>query len=125
MPEDHQKYLEWDGERFIQWAQKVGPNTAVTFRSIFDAYKVQQQGYKSCMGILKLVDKHGADRLETACRKALIYTPHPSYKSIKNILSTRQDLIAEDKEIQTSPKENNQYGFTRGAQYYGGKNNDK
>ena len=27
MPEDHQKYLQWDGERFIRWAESIGPAT--------------------------------------------------------------------------------------------------
>ncbi len=27
MPEDHQKYLEWDGDRFRRWGESIGPNT--------------------------------------------------------------------------------------------------
>lgn len=34
MPEDHQKYIKWNGERFIEWAEKIGPNTTVTVKSI-------------------------------------------------------------------------------------------
>lgn len=45
------------------------------------------------MGLLRLVDKHSVDRLEAACRKALSFTPTPSYKSIKNILYTESDQI--------------------------------
>lgn len=25
MPESHRKYLQWNGERFLSWAEKVGP----------------------------------------------------------------------------------------------------
>ena len=27
MPDDHQKYLEWNGDRFRRWADQIGPNT--------------------------------------------------------------------------------------------------
>jgi len=116
MPEDQQKYLQWDGGRFIRWAESVGPATAVTVKGILSSHKIQQQGYKSCMGLLKLADKYSVTRLENACVRALSFTPQPSYKSIKNILVTGQD------ELEIAPAEkkpaNNEYGFTRGAEYY-------
>ncbi len=119
MPEDHQKYLQWDGDRFIRWAESIGPATAITVRGILNSHKIQQQGYKSCMGLLKLADKYSVARLENACVRALQFTPQPSYKSIKNILVTGQDKL----EIAPAEKKpaNNEYGFTRGAEYYGRK----
>ena len=75
------------------------------------------------MGLLKLADKYSVERLEAACNKALSYTPHPSYKSVKNILVTGQDKISTSTDIPAAPQsENNAYGYTRGAEYYGGKN---
>lgn len=123
MPEDHQKYLKWDGNRFISWAEKIGTSTSITVKSILSSYKVEQQGYKACMGLLKLADKYSVERLEAACKKALFYTPHPSYKSVKNILATGQDKVSTNAEVpEISQAENNAYGYTRGAEYYGGKN---
>ncbi len=123
MPEDHQKYLKWDGNRFISWAEKVGTSTGITIKSILSSYKVEQQGYKACMGLLKLADKYSVERLEAACHKALSYTAHPSYKSVKNILVTGQDKTITQAEVPTAPQsESNAYGYTRGAEYYGGKN---
>lgn len=119
MPEDHQKYLQWDGDRFIRWAEGIGPATTITVKGILSSYKIQQQGYKSCMGLLKLADKYSVARLENACIRTLSFTPRPSYKSIKNILVTGQDKLeiapAEQKQV------SNKYGFTRGAEYYGRK----
>jgi transposase len=117
MPEDHQKYLKWDKKRFIGWAEKIGPNTVITIKSILASYRVEQQGYKSCMGILKLADRYSLNRLETACNKALSYTPHPSYKIIKNILTTGQDKLKDEQQERSSAL--NEHGFTRGAGYYG------
>lgn len=48
-PPEHQKYVQWNGERFIHWAGKVGSNTQVAVQAILSGYKVEQQGYKSCM----------------------------------------------------------------------------
>lgn len=119
MPEEHQQYLKWDGNRFIQWAEKIGPSTAATVRSILSAHKIEQQGYRSCMGLLKLADKYSIGRLENACARALSFTPQPSYKSVKNILVTGQDKLvtAKNEKKDTS----SQYGYVRGAAYYGRK----
>lgn len=115
MPPDHQKYIQWNGERFIHWAAKIGEYTEAAVKAILSSYKVEQQGYKACMGLLKLSDKHTAERLENACRRAFEYTPQPSYKNIQTILSTGQDRIKGEPE----PHSSSQYGFTRGAEYYG------
>lgn len=118
MPPNHQKYLQWNGDRFRKWATKIGINTNVVIDAILSGYKVEQQGYKSCMGILKLADKYSNERLENACKKALTYTPRPSLKNIQAILSSGQDQYLEaEKEKPLS----SQYGFTRGAEYYEGR----
>lgn len=122
MPPDHQKYLEWNGERFKHWAKKIGPNTHKVIIAILSSSRVEQQTYKSCMGLLKLAERHSESRLELACEKVLSYTASPSYKSIKNILTTG---IKESLKPDTENPTKNNYGVTRGANYYGGKGNDK
>ena len=126
MPEDHQSYLQWDANRFAEWAKKIGPHTETTVKSILASYKIEQQGYRSCMGLLKFADKYSIERLENACRRALCYTPNPSYKSIKNILVTGQDKLEPDSIVEKAPSsESNQYGYSRGASYYkGGKEHE-
>ena len=119
MPEDHQKYLEWNGDRFRQWAKQIGTNTYKVVDAILTSKSVEQQTYRSCMGLLKLADRHSVEALELSCAKALTYTATPSYKSIKNILTTGSYKT----ETKTAQTENttNKYGITRGAGYYGGK----
>lgn len=116
MPSDHQKYVAWNGERFIRWAEKVGVNAAVVVRFFLSRYKVEQQGYKSCMALLKLTDKYSVERLEAACTRALSYTQRPDFKGIQAILQSGQDKIRD--ESATTPSNTAQYGFTRGAEYY-------
>jgi hypothetical protein len=120
MPEDHQQYLEWIGDRFRKWAKNIGISTYKVIDAILTSSRVEQQNYRGCMGILKLADKYSVERLETACRKSLLYTASPSYKSIKNILSTGQDKP--EPEQPKTEFTHNSHGLTRGASYYGGKN---
>lgn len=117
MPENHKQYAQWNSQRFIEWAEKIGPNTTITIKAILASRKVEQQAYRGCMGLLKLADKYSVTRLEAACKKALSYTPNPSQKSVKTILETGQDKVTEE----TATKTDNtaETGFIRGAEYYG------
>ena len=122
MPESHQQYLEWNGDRFRKWAERIGSSTCQVVDAILTSKRVEQQSYRSCMGLLKLADKYSSHRLEAACRKALSFTATPSYKSIKNILDTGNDQMEmPDKRkatgSHTEPTKNS-HALTRGADYY-------
>ena len=118
MPEDHQKYLQWNGERFIAWAEKVGPQTAISIKAILASHKIEQQGYRSCMALLKLADRYSVTRLEAACARALSYTPNPSYKNISTILKSGQDKLCSPRNETPVDTGMDHHGFTRGADYY-------
>lgn len=119
MPPNHQQYVQWNGDRFRKWAAKIGEATHTVIDALLSGCKVEQQGYKACMGILKLADKYSNERLENACRKALTFTPRPSLKNIQTILSSGQDRHTESAEEERTSS--SQYGFTRGAEYYEGR----
>jgi transposase len=116
MPPNHQQYVQWNGDRFRKWAAKMGQNTVTVVESILTGYKVEQQGYRACMALLKLSDQYTPERLEAACAKGLFYTPRPSYKAIQTILKSGQDKSAEEPEVPSAPSE---FGFTRGSDYCG------
>ena len=118
MPADHQAYLEWNGDRFRKWAERIGNNTCKVVNAILASQRVEQQSYRSCMGLLKLADKYSDQRLEAACRKALSYTASPSYKSIKNILAAGQDKTDTESQAPTAASTQNNHAITRGADYY-------
>lgn len=115
MPPDHKKYVEWNGDRFRKWSAKIGLNTAAVVEHLLTCYSVEQQGYKACMALLKLADKYSTDRLESSCKRALSYTPRPSLKSVQTILKSGQDKLPEEP---APAAQTNEYGFTRGADYY-------
>ncbi len=114
MPSEHQEYLQWNGERFERWARQIGPNTLAVVKLFLSAHKVEQQGYKSCMALLKSAEKYSNARLEAACKMALSFTTAPSLKSIQSILRSGQDTLQEEFE----PAKPSPYSFTRGAEYY-------
>lgn len=115
MPPDHRKHAQWNGERFRKWAEKIGTNTAAVVEAILTGYKVEQQGYRACMALLKLGDTYSPERLDAACGKAMYYTSRPSYKSVQVILKSGQDKISDA----SAEPEPNVSGFVRGADYYG------
>ena len=90
MPEAHRKYNDWSPQRFHQWAQKIGPATAQVIATILTSRKHPQQGYRACLGILRLAKAYRDDRLEAACQRALTLGTC-RYKSIESILKHRLD----------------------------------
>lgn len=77
MPPDHQAYLQWNGERFIRWAEQIGQHTAAIVRIFLSAHKVEQQGYKSCMALLKLADRYAPHRRTVAYARPLRISRSP------------------------------------------------
>jgi transposase len=117
MPEDHRKYTQWNGERFLSWAKAIGENTVAVTKAILTSRKLEQQAYRTCMALLKLAEKYSPARLESACKRALSYSPSPGLRSVQTILATEQDLLPEEEEQQDTSSD---FGFTRGPSYYGG-----
>ena len=121
MPDSFQK-VEWDDERIKRWASKIGPSTLAVITKIFDSVKIKEQGYNSCLAVLKLANKFSNDRLENACELALTKLKSPRYHHLNGILMSNQDIIwMANKSIN---KMNDDGGYIRGADYYGGKYND-
>jgi transposase len=121
LPPKHQEYTRWNGERFRNWAAKIGASTKVVVESILSGYKVEQQGYRVCMSLLKLSEQYSVERLESACRYALSYTPRPTHKAIQTILKSGRDNLIEET---PTPTEVSKHSFTRGSDYYKGGRGD-
>ena len=120
-PKSHQKYLEWTPSRIIEWAQRNGPHTATVVEEILARKAHPEQGYRSCLGIIRLAKKY-PQRLEAACQRATIYQAF-SYQSVKSILRSGLDLKpAPENERQVEPIEHKNI---RGPQYFHGGGNGK
>jgi transposase len=90
LPPQHQKYLDWSPQRLSHWAAKIGASTQALIETILTTREHPQQGYRACLGILRLAKAYGDDRLEAACRRALAVNA-TSYRSLESMLKTGMD----------------------------------
>jgi len=90
MPANHREWGQWNPERIARWAEKTGPQTAQLVREVLASRPHPYQGYRSCLGILRLGDEFGYERLEAAAGCALSARAL-SFKSVKSILLHRLD----------------------------------
>ncbi|MBU0755326.1 MAG: IS21 family transposase [Planctomycetes bacterium] len=117
MPKSHQQYLEWTPTRILAWANQTGEKTAALAQEILNRRAYPEQGYRSCLGLLRLGKAYGKDRLEAACERAL-YLGAYAYKSVKSILRTgldRQPLLQAKGSCKQIPVDHKNI---RGAIYY-------
>jgi len=85
MPEAHRRHLAWTPGRLIAWGEQAGPSTGALVAELMARRAHPEQGYRSCLGILRLGRRYGEDRLEAACARALAIAA-PSYRSVDSIL---------------------------------------
>ena len=90
MPKSHQKYLEWSPSRIIKWAGTIGQHVAQMVEMVMANRRYPEQGYRACMGIIRLAKRYNEQRLEAACRRALIIGGY-SYGSVCSILEKGLD----------------------------------
>ena len=119
LPKAHRDYAEWTPQRLIRWAEQTGPHTAALVERILASRPHPQQGYRSCLGILRLGKTYGSERLEAACRRAVTIGAL-SYKSVESILKRgldQQPLLSADTpaEETTTPLT---HANLRGPDYY-------
>jgi transposase len=90
MPKDHREYLDWTPTRIMSWASETGPTTARVVETIMARKDHPEQGYRACLGILRLGRTYGKDRVEAACGRAVALGAY-SYKSINSMLKSGMD----------------------------------
>ena len=93
MPEAHRRYLEWTPSRIMTWAAKTGPMTEALVTAVLESRRHPEQGFRSCLGILRLGKRYSPERLEAACARALACRAL-SYRSVESILKTGLDRQA-------------------------------
>jgi transposase len=85
MPSSHRRYADWTPERITRQAGEIGRNTAILVETIMRERAHPEQGFRACVGIIRLVKSYGRDRLEAACGRALEIGAR-SFTSVNSIL---------------------------------------
>jgi transposase len=85
MPQSHRRHAEWTIERIRQEAAAIGDSTAALTALILESRPHPEQGFRACLGILRLARPYGGDRLEAAYLRGLEIGAR-SYGSVQSIL---------------------------------------
>lgn len=117
MPPRHRKMAEWTPERIASWAAKAGPATEAMVTTIMATRAHPEQGFRACLGILRLANKYGAERLEAACHRAAAGRAF-AYKSVHSILEKGLDQQALPAASSTPSRPPVHHENIRGAAYY-------
>lgn len=71
MPESHKAVTGWNSERYLSWAEKIGPHTKQLVASILDSREYPVQTYRACMGIMRLASDYPVVTVEAASKDAM------------------------------------------------------
>lgn len=116
MPKSHQAHRNWSPDRFLRWAQEIGPCTREVISGQLQGRPHPEHGYRSCLGLLNLGRRYSRQRLEKACQRALEVRT-VNYQSIASILKNGLDQQPLDTE-RDGPRELPSHDNVRGADYY-------
>jgi transposase len=115
MPSAHRRHAEWTPARIKREATKIGPATIALVEAIMKAKPHPEQGFRACLGILRLARSYGSARIEAACRRGNDIGA-TTYGSIKSILQYGLDRAYADERPPDGPPI--RHGNIRGTDYY-------
>jgi transposase len=90
MPSAHRRHAEWTPTRLLREAEAIGPSTIALVERILAAKPHPEQGFRACLGILRLVRSYGPERLEAACQRGVDIGAR-TYGSVQSILRNGLD----------------------------------
>ena len=115
MPSSHRAHAEWTPSRILSWASKIGVSTHALCEAILRNRPHPEQGFRSCLGILRLAKRYGDARLEAACARAH-GARATSYRHVDSILKHGLDRVpVSDAATTTLPASHEN---VRGRDYY-------
>ena len=117
LPKSHQKHAERTPSRIVHWAETLGPQTAALARAILAERPHPEQGYRSCLGILRLAKRYGEARVEAACARAMVAGAR-SYRHVESILKHGLDRAAPTESTHAATQLPLVHGNVRGRGYY-------
>jgi transposase len=114
-PKAHQRHLEWSPSRLVRWAESIGAATGALVLRILESRPHPEQGYRACLGLMRLAKRYSPERLEAACFRALRSGAH-SYRSVNSILGHGLDRVPFQEQAELSLPADHEN--VRGAAYY-------
>jgi len=115
MPPEHWAYKCQSKERFLAWAEQIGPQTYQQANTIFDKRVHKEQAFRSLKGLQRLATSYGTKRLELACHRANTFGM-TGLRRLKAILKSHLDEVPISVESPEAAVVNHEN--LRGQQYY-------
>jgi len=100
MPSAHRRYAAWSPERFTRWARTIGPNAEGLVVALLANRPHPEQGFRTCLGVLRLFRGLDPARAETVAARALAIGAL-TYKSVASILQNNLDRAPQATESST------------------------
>ncbi len=117
MPVAHRQHMEWSPSRLLNWAATIGQQTRALVAAILAERPHPEQGYRSCLGILRLGKRYGDARLEAACARACAAGAR-SYRHVDSILKNGLDRMPLRSTAVATPAPIATHENVRGPNYY-------
>jgi transposase len=114
MPRAHRAHAEWTPSRLIAWAEQTGAATGRLMAGLLERRPHPEQGYRACLGLMRLGRVYGTDRLDAACARAERLRSY-RFRTVEQILKHQQDRLPLD-EPPARPALT--HDNVRGATYY-------
>ena len=95
MPSSHRRYAEWTPDRFRRWAGKIGPNTEGLISAVLASRPHPEQGFRTCLGILRSYRGLDPARVETVSARA-VELGVLNCKGVASLLARKRDAAAND-----------------------------
>ena len=90
MPSAHRRYASWNPRRLQRWARSIGPTTESLVVAVLANRPHPEQGFRTCLGVLRLFRGLDRDRAEAVAAHALAINAF-NYRSITSILTNKLD----------------------------------
>jgi len=119
MPDNHKLFVDQTPEAAIEWAENIGESTLSLIRYLLDTSQTEKLALQSIFSLKKFERRYTKYEIER-CKMVLSMTRRPTVKSIQTLLKTNKKNDAEQELKRKTEINKNNYGFTRGASYYGG-----
>lgn len=116
-PRAHREYTKWPPERMLSWAESVGPNVGELARELLARRPHPEAGYRSCLGIIRLADRFGRERLDAACARAVTIAS-PTYKTVEALLKKGLEKVPLPAAADTRATPVLEHEHIRGASYF-------
>jgi transposase len=117
MPSAHRAQAEWTPSRILDWAQKTGPAVRALCGAILTERRHPEQGFRSCLGILRLGKRYGDARLDAACARANAVHAR-SYRHVESILKKGLDSAPLQDDGERKERAPIAHENVRGPEYY-------